>query len=139
MTDTAPAARAPRIARSFPRRAAVTLRLLWRAYWEYRVRRATAVILHKLDDRTLADIGVDRDEIDSLVDGPRAPAGGRDAVQHGDRGAAVTGPAPPRRRLAGAVAGVTAVPRFVSRDSARTPRARFPARARFSGCCRGRE
>jgi uncharacterized protein YjiS (DUF1127 family) len=122
MTDTSPAARAPtvpRIARSLPRRAGVTLRLRWRAYWECRVRRATAVILHKLDDRTLADIGVDRDEIDSLVDGRRAVDG-----------AAVDGETESDARPEPWRVRDTAAPRFVSRDSARRPRARFPARAR---------
>jgi uncharacterized protein YjiS (DUF1127 family) len=49
------------------RRAAVVLRRLYRAYWDYRLRRATIVVLQKLDDRTLADLGIDRHEIESAV------------------------------------------------------------------------
>jgi len=40
---------------------------LWNTYWDYQARRATAVILYALDDRVLADIGVDRSEIESLA------------------------------------------------------------------------
>ena len=40
---------------------------LWNAYWDRQARRATAVMLHVLSDRTLADIGVSRSEIESLV------------------------------------------------------------------------
>ena len=81
MTDPVPLARdahvvAPRIARKFWKRAAVTLRRLWRDYWDHQVRRATAAILQKLDDRALADIGIGRDEIGSLVD-----AGTRDRLR----------------------------------------------------------
>jgi len=32
---------------------------LWNAYWDRQARRATAVMLHVLSDRTLEDIGVD--------------------------------------------------------------------------------
>ncbi len=120
MTDTAPTARAPtvRIARRLPRRAAVTLRLLWRAYWEDRVRRATAVILHKLDDRTLADIGVDRDEIDSLIDGRRAVDGAAvgDEMESDPR-RSVAGAAPIR-----AAAGPGDPPRGPPAASASVPR-----------------
>jgi uncharacterized protein YjiS (DUF1127 family) len=41
----------------------------WHAYWTRRARRVTVELLSSLDDRTLADIGVGRDEISSLVYG----------------------------------------------------------------------
>jgi uncharacterized protein YjiS (DUF1127 family) len=40
---------------------------VWRAYWVYRARRASIVLLSSLDDRTLADIGLGRSEIESVV------------------------------------------------------------------------
>jgi uncharacterized protein YjiS (DUF1127 family) len=40
---------------------------LWRAYWAQRARRTTAFLLRSLDDRTLADIGLERSEIESVV------------------------------------------------------------------------
>lgn len=43
---------------------------LWNAYWDQQARRATAMILHALDDRTLADIGLRRSEISGFVYGP---------------------------------------------------------------------
>jgi uncharacterized protein YjiS (DUF1127 family) len=43
------------------------LRDLWRAYWMHRARRASIVLLSSLDDRTLADIGLGRCEIESVV------------------------------------------------------------------------
>jgi uncharacterized protein YjiS (DUF1127 family) len=46
----------------------------WRGYWQRRAKRATVELLHSLDDRTLHDIGVSRNEIPSLVYG-----------RHGDR------------------------------------------------------
>jgi len=39
----------------------------WRAYWDWRVKRTTVVILLSLDRRTLHDIGIDPSEIESLV------------------------------------------------------------------------
>jgi uncharacterized protein YjiS (DUF1127 family) len=36
---------------------------LWNAYWDRQARRATAVILSVLSDRTLADIGARRDDM----------------------------------------------------------------------------
>jgi uncharacterized protein YjiS (DUF1127 family) len=39
----------------------------WRAYWSWRVRRTTILVLHSLDRRTLHDIGVDPSEIESLL------------------------------------------------------------------------
>ena len=41
----------------------------WRTYWQWRARRATLDLLHSLDDRTLRDIGVGRNEVTSLVYG----------------------------------------------------------------------
>ena len=41
-----------------PRRAKQLLLRLWNAYWDHQARRATAVMLYALSDRTLADIGV---------------------------------------------------------------------------------
>jgi uncharacterized protein YjiS (DUF1127 family) len=44
-----------------------SLRNLWRAYWARRARRASILLLSSLDDRTLADIGLARSEIESVV------------------------------------------------------------------------
>ena len=41
----------------------------WRLYWERQARRSTMMLLHSLDDRTLADIGFQRSEIYSAVYG----------------------------------------------------------------------
>ena len=38
-------------------------------YWDYQARRATMLLLHSLDDRTLSDIGFQRSEIPSVVFG----------------------------------------------------------------------
>ena len=40
---------------------------VWRAYWDWRVKRTTVLMLHSLDRRTLHDIGIDPSEIESLV------------------------------------------------------------------------
>ncbi|HEY7086079.1 MAG TPA: DUF1127 domain-containing protein [Hyphomicrobiaceae bacterium] len=40
---------------------------LWRAYWAHRARRASIILLSSLDDRTLADIGLGRSEIEAVV------------------------------------------------------------------------
>jgi uncharacterized protein YjiS (DUF1127 family) len=40
---------------------------LWRAYWVHRAQRASIVLLSSLDDRTLADIGLTRSEIEPVV------------------------------------------------------------------------
>jgi uncharacterized protein YjiS (DUF1127 family) len=40
---------------------------LWRAYWNDQAQRATIMLLHALDDRALADIGLQRGEIASVV------------------------------------------------------------------------
>jgi uncharacterized protein YjiS (DUF1127 family) len=50
-------------------RAAGMSRAWWRAYREHRTRRSTAMLLRSLDDRTLADLGLDRSEIASAVSG----------------------------------------------------------------------
>jgi uncharacterized protein YjiS (DUF1127 family) len=50
-------------------RAGSSIARAWRAYWQRRARRATVDLLHSLDDRTLRDIGVGRNEITSLVHG----------------------------------------------------------------------
>jgi uncharacterized protein YjiS (DUF1127 family) len=39
----------------------------WRAYWGWRMKRTTVLILQSLDRRTLRDIGIDASEIESLV------------------------------------------------------------------------
>jgi uncharacterized protein YjiS (DUF1127 family) len=52
------------------KRAAARLRRLWRGYRDRQVRRAVAVMLHALDDRTLADLGINRDEVEALVRRP---------------------------------------------------------------------
>jgi uncharacterized protein YjiS (DUF1127 family) len=44
-----------------------SLRGLWRAYWARRARRASILLLGSLDDRALADIGLARSEIESVV------------------------------------------------------------------------
>jgi len=44
-----------------------SLRHLWRAYWARRARRASILLLSSLDDRTLADIGLARSEIEAVV------------------------------------------------------------------------
>jgi uncharacterized protein YjiS (DUF1127 family) len=42
----------------------------WRAYWDWRVKRTTVLMLRSLDRRTLHDIGIDPSEIESLVHDP---------------------------------------------------------------------
>jgi uncharacterized protein YjiS (DUF1127 family) len=48
-------------------RVASTLRKLWEAYWRYRARKPTTVTLQSLDDRTLADLGLVRTELSTMV------------------------------------------------------------------------
>jgi uncharacterized protein YjiS (DUF1127 family) len=50
-------------------RAATSVRTAWRAYWNWRARKATILILSSLDRRTLHDIGINPSEIESLVNG----------------------------------------------------------------------
>jgi uncharacterized protein YjiS (DUF1127 family) len=45
------------------------LKAAWRAYWQERAQRATAELLHRLDDSALSDIGIARNEIDCVVYG----------------------------------------------------------------------
>jgi uncharacterized protein YjiS (DUF1127 family) len=52
-------------------------RRAWARYWTVRARRATAGILHRLDDRALRDIGLDRSEIEFVVYGDRRRCGQR--------------------------------------------------------------
>jgi uncharacterized protein YjiS (DUF1127 family) len=52
-------------------------RRAWARYWTVRAQRATAGILHRLDDRTLKDVGIDRSEIESVVYGDRCGRGQR--------------------------------------------------------------
>jgi uncharacterized protein YjiS (DUF1127 family) len=47
------------------------IRRWWRAYWDWRARQATVIILQALDERTLRDIGVSPCEIASFVYGKR--------------------------------------------------------------------
>jgi uncharacterized protein YjiS (DUF1127 family) len=56
-------------ARATVHRLFTRMRVRWRAYWEWRARRATAELLHHLDDRALHDIGISRGEIDRTVYG----------------------------------------------------------------------
>jgi uncharacterized protein YjiS (DUF1127 family) len=51
------------------RRMLTATRRAWTSYWTQRAARATAGILHRLDDRTLKDIGLDRSEIESVAYG----------------------------------------------------------------------
>jgi uncharacterized protein YjiS (DUF1127 family) len=50
------------------------VRKAWRAYWDWRARRLTVMMLSSLDARTLHDIGISPSEIESLV---RCSAGRR--------------------------------------------------------------
>ena len=42
---------------------------LWRTYWQHRTHRAAILMLQALDDRTLADIGLNRSQIVPAVFG----------------------------------------------------------------------
>jgi uncharacterized protein YjiS (DUF1127 family) len=50
-----------------PSQSAGLVRKAWRAYWDWRARRVTVMILSSLDARTLRDIGISPGEIESLV------------------------------------------------------------------------
>jgi uncharacterized protein YjiS (DUF1127 family) len=52
---------------SLAARAGELIRSGWRAYWDWRARRVTVLLLRSLDSRTLHDIGLDPSEIESLV------------------------------------------------------------------------
>jgi uncharacterized protein YjiS (DUF1127 family) len=70
MTASSGLLRAGSSSRSRPAsRVGVFLRAAWRAYWQERAQRATAELLHRLDDRALSDIGIARNEIDCIVYG----------------------------------------------------------------------
>jgi uncharacterized protein YjiS (DUF1127 family) len=43
----------------------------WLAYWDWRARQATVIILQALDERTLRDIGINPCEIVSFIHGKR--------------------------------------------------------------------
>jgi uncharacterized protein YjiS (DUF1127 family) len=43
------------------------LATLWRRYLTWQMRRATRMVLHSLDSRSLNDIGMDRSEIEAFV------------------------------------------------------------------------
>jgi uncharacterized protein YjiS (DUF1127 family) len=60
---------APRRSLALSGRAARLVRRGWLAYWDWRARRATVLILRSLDCRTLHDIGIHPSEIESLVHG----------------------------------------------------------------------
>jgi uncharacterized protein YjiS (DUF1127 family) len=67
---TCPPTSAPAVRRrplTLAARAASLVRTGWRAYWDWRARKATILILHSLDRRTLHDIGISPSEIESLV------------------------------------------------------------------------
>jgi uncharacterized protein YjiS (DUF1127 family) len=52
---------------SFGHKLIAATRRVWARYWMRRAARATAGILHTLDDRALKDIGLDRSEIESVA------------------------------------------------------------------------
>jgi uncharacterized protein YjiS (DUF1127 family) len=64
MTHVLPAHSA---ASALSRRISASVKSAWRDYWTRKTRRATVLILHALDDRTLKDIGMHRSEIESIV------------------------------------------------------------------------
>jgi len=49
-----------------------TVNALWRAWWDYQVRRAADAMLG-LEAGALADIGIHRRDLTSLLDGKPAP------------------------------------------------------------------
>ena len=70
MSCTRPTADAARPARSSTlARTGALVRRAWRAYWDWRARKATILLLCSLDRRTLHDIGIEPSEIESLVCG----------------------------------------------------------------------
>jgi uncharacterized protein YjiS (DUF1127 family) len=54
---------------SLAQRAGDGLLRSWRTYWQHRTHRAAVLMLKALDDRTLADIGLNRRQIASAVYG----------------------------------------------------------------------
>ena len=69
MTHAHPISTPERDTPTLAARAGSSIARAWRAYWQRRARRATVDLLYSLDDRTLRDIGVGRNEITSLVYG----------------------------------------------------------------------
>jgi uncharacterized protein YjiS (DUF1127 family) len=67
MSRLQPAAEAGRPPSGLAARARQLIRRRWRAYWDRRARKATVLLLHSLDERTLRDIGIRPGEIESLV------------------------------------------------------------------------
>ena len=63
MTRAHPISTADQDTPTLAARAGSRIAKAWRAYWQRRARRATVELLHSLDDRTLHDIGVSRNEI----------------------------------------------------------------------------
>jgi uncharacterized protein YjiS (DUF1127 family) len=68
MSCTRPAGEAGR-SLSLAVRTGALIRTAWRAYWEWRARKVTILLLRSLDRRTLHDIGIAESEIESLVCG----------------------------------------------------------------------
>ena len=64
--NAAPARRGPSTVAA---RAGDLIRRAWYAYWDWRARKATVLLLSALDQRTLHDIGIASSEIESLVYG----------------------------------------------------------------------
>jgi len=69
MTHAHPISTPERDTPTLAARAGSSIARAWHTYWQRRARRATVDLLHSLDDRTLRDIGVGRNEITSLVYG----------------------------------------------------------------------
>jgi uncharacterized protein YjiS (DUF1127 family) len=70
MSCTRPTVEADRSARSLTlARTGALVRRAWRAYWDWRARKVTILLLRSLDRRTLHDIGIEPSEIESLVCG----------------------------------------------------------------------
>lgn len=69
MSQTTPPAARARRGPSLVVRAAGLLCKGWHAYWDWRARKITILILSSLDRRTLHDIGVTPGEIETLVQG----------------------------------------------------------------------
>jgi uncharacterized protein YjiS (DUF1127 family) len=44
------------------------IRRIWHAYWHWRARQAMLMFLHSLDERTLKDFGVTREEMNCFLD-----------------------------------------------------------------------
>jgi uncharacterized protein YjiS (DUF1127 family) len=71
MSCTRPAEEAGRSNRSLTliARVGALIRSAWQAYWLWRARKVTILLLSSLDRRTLRDIGISPSEIESLVHG----------------------------------------------------------------------